>query len=68
MPVAGRISRIEDLTVTNAKLAGGIESTKLSTPGEVLQVVNTIKSDTLASAGAAAWNDTGLSVKFLMMC
>ena len=34
----------------------------LSTPGVVLQVVNSIKTDTTASAGSAAWNDTGLSV------
>ena len=33
----------------------------LSTPGQVLQVVNSIKTDTTASAGAAAWNDSGLS-------
>ena len=67
MAVAGTVTtirgnQIEDGAVTNAKLAGSILSSKLSTPGEVLQVVNTIKSDTLASAGAAAWNDTGLSV------
>ena len=67
MAVAGTVTtirgnQIEDGTVTNAKLAGDILSSKLATPGEVLQVVNTIKSDTLASAGAAAWNDTGVSV------
>ena len=62
MPVAGRINRIEDGTVTNAKLAGGIVSSKLDTPGQVLQVQNSIKTDTIASAGAAAWQDIGLSV------
>ena len=63
MPVAGRISRIEDGVVTNAKVAddAAIVSSKLATPGEVLQVVNSIKTDTLASAGAVQWNDSGLS-------
>ena len=30
--------------------------------GQILQVQNSIKTDTTASAGAAAWYDTGLSV------
>jgi len=64
MPVAGRISRIEDGVVTNSKVAdnAAIVSSKLATPGTILQVQNSIKTDTTASAGAAAWYDTGLSV------
>jgi len=30
--------------------------------GQILQVQNSVKTDTLASAGANAWNDIGLSV------
>jgi len=30
--------------------------------GKILQVQNSVKTDTLASAGANAWNDIGLSV------
>jgi len=42
--------------------SGLITNAKLVTPGTVLQVQNSIKTDTLASAGANAWNDIGLSV------
>jgi hypothetical protein len=46
MPVAGRISRIEDGTVTNAKIAdsAGIVSSKLATPGKILQVINAVNT------------------------
>ena len=56
MPVAGRISRIEDGTVTNAKIAdtAGIVSSKLATPGQVLQVVHG-STTSAASTTAAAY-------------
>jgi len=56
-------SSITSGTLNTARLAdSSIANEKLATPGVVLQVVNSIKTDTTASAGAAAWNDTGLSV------
>jgi hypothetical protein len=41
--------------------SGTLSNDRLPT-GTILQVVNSIKTDTLASAGANAWNDIGLSV------
>ena len=40
--------------------SGTLSNDRLPT-GTILQVVNSIKTDTLASAGAGAWNDTGVS-------
>ena len=58
MAIAGSLERI----TANEIVAGTITNDKLATPGEVLQVVNTIKSDTLGSSSSGAWHDTGLSV------
>tara|TARA_Y100001937_G_scaffold20471_1_gene28543 strand:+ start:714 stop:1748 length:1035 start_codon:yes stop_codon:yes gene_type:complete len=41
--------------------SGTLSNDRLPT-GTVLQVVNSIKTDTLASSGAGSWNDIGLSV------
>ena len=58
MAIAGSLERI----TANEIVAGTITDDKLATPGKILQVVNSIKTDTLSSAGAGAWNDIGLSV------
>ena len=56
MPVAGRISRIEDGTVTNAKIAdsAGIVSSKLATPGKILQVINAVNTTQSTHSSATA--------------
>jgi hypothetical protein len=59
-------SSITSGTLNTARLAdSSIANDKLATPGVVLQVVNSIKTDTTASAGAAAWNDSGLSAAII---
>jgi len=53
-------SSIGSGTLSNDRLPT-IDDSKLGA-GAILQVVNSIKTDTLASSGAGSWNDIGLSV------
>ena len=58
-------------SIANAKLANDsitvngtsidLGSSDTITTGKILQVVNSIKTDTIASTGANTWNDIGLS-------
>ena len=62
--LAGSIAN--DKLVNDSVIVNGtsidLGASETITAGKILQVVNSIKTDTLSSAGAGAWNDIGLSV------
>jgi hypothetical protein len=72
MPVAGRISRIEDGTVSNAKLVNDsvtvngtsivLGASETITAGKVLQVLSSTKTDTFTTTSGTKVDITGLSV------
>ena len=72
MPVAGRISRVEDGSISNAKLVNDsvtvngtsivLGASETITAGKVLQVLSTTKTDTFSTTSGSKVDVTGLSL------
>ena len=72
MPIAGRISRVEDGSISNAKLVNDsvtvngtaieLGASETITAGKVLQVLSTTKTDTFSTTSGTKVDVTGLSL------